>query len=135
MKTVLNSGTSLFAAVDGEKKKVGLLRAISEMKMDSDMVDVTTLDAMNGFRTYMQGLKSAGDITVDGFLSKDEESQVLLRSLFLSGQAAEWEIAYPDGEKCLFSALVKSVSMGGGEVDQAARFACVLKISGGVTFA
>ena len=134
MKTVLNSGTALFVTVDGVKTRVGLLRSIGEMKMDSDMVDVTTLDAPGGFRTYMQGMKSVGDLTIDGFLSHEEESQSLLRDLFLSGQAAQWEIQYPDGEKCLFTALVKSVSVGGGEVDQAARFACVMKISGGVVF-
>lgn len=131
---LLNHGTTLHVTFDGTKTKVGTLRAISEVKLDSDMVDVTTLDAPGGWRMYQQGLKSAGDLTVDGFMEKGDAGQTLLHSLYHSGSAAVYEIAYPDGEICTFSALCKSVSVGGGEVDAVSRFSAVLKITGEVNF-
>lgn len=131
---LLNHGTTLHITFNGEKTKVGTLRAISEMKMDSDMVDVTTLDAPGGWRMYQQGLKSAADLTLDGFMEKSDAGQNLLQALYHSGSAAVYEIAYPDGESCTFSALCKSVSAGGGEVDAVSRFSAVLKITGEVIF-
>ena len=131
---VMMNGTVLSVRVNDNDVIVGALRAVSEIKMDSDMVDVTTLDAPGGFRMYAQGLKSVGDLTVDGYLSREENSQQVLRDMFLSGAQGQFEISFPDGETCTFTALCKSVSLGGGEVDAVSRFSAVLKITGEVQF-
>lgn len=134
MMALINQGTALHVTLQGVKTRLGLLRSVSELKLDSDMVDVTTLDAPGGFRMYAQGLKSVGDLTVDGYLSREENSQQVLRDMFLSGAQGQFEISFPDGETCTFTALCKSVSLGGGEVDAVSRFSAVLKITGEVQF-
>ena len=130
---LLNQGTTLSVTHDGASVRIGAVRSVGEVKLDSDMVDVTTLDAPGGFRLYMQGMKSAADLQVDGYLDAAQQGQRVLRALYQSGAPAAFEITYPDGESCVFNAFCKSVSMGGGEVDAVARFACTLRITGEVT--
>ena len=131
---VLMKGTVLTVLVNEQEITVGKLRAVSEIKMDSDMVDVTTLDAPQGFRQYEMGLKSAGDVTLDGFLSHGDESQQALKDWYQQSGKGVFTITYPDGEKVQFEGLVKSLSLGGGEVDSVARFAACVRITGPVQF-
>lgn len=132
---VMMTGTVLTVTYNEEVKQVGHLRSISEIKMDSDMVDVTTLDADMGFRQYEKGLRQAGDVTLDGFMEKGDAAQETLRSLYLNADSALFDITYPDGEKVQFSGLVKGLNMGGGEVDDVVKFGVTVRITGPVYFA
>ena len=126
-------GTTFSCTSDGNETVIGLLRSISELKLDSEMLDTTTLDSEDGFRTYTQGARDAGELTLEGYLSSAEAGQSLLRSLYLSGTAADFCITFPDGQKALFKALVKTVWLGGVQVDEPAGFGATLRLSGGVT--
>ena len=128
-------GTHISCQMNEKTVSIGRLRSISEIRADSEAVDVTTLDAPGGFRQYAKGLRQAGDVTLDGFLEKDESGQQALRQLYFASDAAPFTITYPDGEKVLFNALVKSFSTGGGEVDSMVKFSAALRITGAVTFA
>ena len=128
------SGTVLTVLKDDQETQLGALRAISEIKMDSDMVDVTTLDAPGGFRTFAKGLRQAGDVTVDGFCKKGDAGQNVLRQLYFAADPAQFTITYPDGDQVHFQALVKSLSLGGGEVDSVVKFSAALRLTGPVTF-
>ena len=132
---LINHGTQFFIQDGGDRVKVGRLRAVGEMKVERDMVDVTTLDAPGGARMYTPGLKSASDLILDGFPDKEEQGQQKLKEIFRTGEAAQFIIEYPDGDSTAFSAYVKSLSLGGGEVDAVGRFSCTLKITGEVDMA
>lgn len=126
-------GTTLSCQQGNQQVTIGKLRAISEIRADSEAVDVTTLDAADGCRAYCQGLKDMGEVTLTGFHEKNETGQALLRTLYQSGAVAAFTVTFPDGVKAAFSAFVKSHALGAAEVDAAVGFSAVLRLTGGVS--
>ena len=113
---------------------IGLLRSVSELKMDSEMLDVTTLDAPGGWKRYCRGARDGGEVTLEGFLERDGAGQQTLRELYMKTDPAEFVITFPDGESASFSALVRSVSWGAVQVDEPVTFRCVLRTVGPITW-
>ena len=126
-------GTSLSCTTGGKTVTIGRIKSISELKMDSEMIDTTTLDAAGGFRTYCQGARDAGEMTVEGYLDADEAGQSTLRQLYSGGEAAPFTLSFPDGQTASFTALVKTVWLGAAQVDGVVGFGAALRLSGGVT--
>lgn len=128
-------GTTLSCTVNQSTVVIGCLRSISEIKPDSDAVDVTTLDAANGYKTYIQGYKDPGEMTVEGFHDAESDGQAALRTLYQSGDVVPFSVTFPDETAVSFNAFVKSHALGAASVDGAVGFSAVLKLSGGVTVA
>ena len=126
-------GTALSCTTGGKTVTIGRIKSISELKMDSEMIDTTTLDAAGGFRTYCQGARDAGEMTVEGYLDADEAGQSTLRQLYSVGEAAPFTLSFPDGQTASFTALVKTVWLGAAQVDGVVGFGAALRLSGGVT--
>ena len=126
-------GTAISCLYDEETVSIGCLRSISELKMDSEAVDVTTLDAPGGCRVYAQGLRDAGELTLEGYFDSTQAGQTLLCSLYLSGAAVPFTVTFPDGTAVSFNAFVRSVSVGAAEVDQVVGFTAVLRLTGAIT--
>lgn len=126
-------GTTLSCTVDGQTKLIGCLRSIGEIKADSDVIDVTTLDAPDGYKTYMQGYKDLGEMTAEGFFDAANAGQAALRALYQSGSAVPFTVSFPDGSAAAFTAFVKSISLGAASVDGAVGFSATLRLTGGVT--
>ena len=125
-------GTTLSCVSGGQTVTIGRVKSVSELKMDSEMIDTTTLDAAGGFRTFCQGARDAGEMTVEGYLDAEENGQTALRQLYLSGAAAPFTLAFPDGQAASFTALVKTVWLGAAQVDGVVGFGAALRLSGGV---
>lgn len=128
-------GTTLSCTVGNQTVSIGRLRSISEIKADSDAVDVTTLDAPGGYKTYIQGYKDPGEVTVEGFHDAGSAGQSQLRALYASGSAVPFTVTFPDSSAVSFTAFVKSHALGAATVDGAVGFTAVLKLTGGVTVA
>ncbi len=128
-------GTALSCTHQNASTAIGLLRSIGEIKMDSEAVDVTTLDAANGCKSFIQGYKDPGEVTVEGFYEKTNAGQSKLRALYGSGEAVPFTVTFPDASSVTFTAFVKSIAMGAASVDGAIGFSAVLKLTGGVTVA
>ena len=126
-------GTTLSCTVGNQTVTIGRLRAIGEIKADSDAVDVTTLDAPNGYKTYVQGYKDPGEVTVEGFHDSGNAGQSQLRSLYESGASIPFTVTFPDASAASFTAFVKAHALGAASVDGAVGFSAVLKLTGGVT--
>lgn len=126
-------GTTISCLQNQTAVTIGCLRSISELKMDSEAVDVTTLDAANGCRMYAQGLKNAGEVTLEGYFDSTQTGQTLLRTLYASGNAATFTVTFPDGTAFSFPAFVRSFSIGAAEVDQVVGFTAALRLTGAVT--
>lgn len=122
-----------FTPENGEKATVGKLTSVGEVKPDSSMIDVTTLDAEGGYRTYLQGFRDAGEVSLTGFHQKEDAGQAALRAAYDSGKVGTAEVVFPDGTVVGFLALVKSYTLGAAEVDGAVGFGAVLRLSGPVT--
>lgn len=129
------SGTTISCQYNNTSVTIGCLRSISEIKADSESVDVTTLDSSGGYRVYTQGLKDLGEVTLEGFYDSTQTGQTTLRALYASGAVVPFTVTFPDSSTVTFSAFVKSHAVGAAEVDQVVGFTAVLRISGGVVFA
>jgi len=121
-----------FTPSGGAKARVGRLSSVGEIAPTSEEIEITTLDSEGGFREYMQGLRSAGELTLEGFFDAEDEGQAALRAAYLSGEAGEAEVAFPDGSAAVFSAFVKGYKIGAAEVDGALGFSAELRITGAV---
>lgn len=126
-------GTTLSCTHQDATTVIGLLRSIGEIKMDSDAVDVTTLDAAGGCKSFIQGYKNPGEVTVEGFFDAANAGQQKLRALYASGAVVPFTVTFPDASAATFQAFVKSHSIGAASVDGAVGFSAVLKLTGGVT--
>lgn len=125
-------GTTLSCLHNEETVLIGALRSISEIRAESEMVDVTALDAPGGYRTYAPGLKSLGEVTLDGFHQQNQAGQQKLRTLFDSGEAAAFTVTFPDGLELGFQAYVKSYGFSNVDVEGVVHFTAVLRLSGAV---
>lgn len=125
-------GTTLSCLHNNEQTLIGALRSVSEIRAESEKVDVTALDAPGGFRTYAQGLKSMGEVTLEGFHDNAQPGQQKLRTLFDSGEQALFTITFPDGLQVAFSAFVKSYGFSNVDVEGVVHFTAVLCLSGPV---
>ena len=126
-------GTSISCRYNDADTAIGRLKAISEIKADSEAVDVTCLDAENGYRQYVQGLKDMGEVTLEGFYDAGQAGQQMLRTLYEAGEAVPFTVTFPDKSKVQFTAFVKSHALGAAQVDGAVGFTAVLRLTGGVT--
>ena len=86
--------TSVSVQTGGSAVTIGLLRSVSELRMDSEMLDVTTLDAPGGWRRYARGARDGGEVTLEGFLDKEESGQETLRSLYLDSAPAAFTMPW-----------------------------------------
>ena len=111
-------GTTIGFTQNGTTTTVGLIRSIGEIRMDSEAIDVTTLDG-EGDRAYAQGLRDGGEIAIEGFHDKEESGQAALRTLYLSGDAVPFTVTFPDASTV--------------EVDGMVGFSAMLRATGGVT--
>ncbi len=126
-------GTTISCTQNNTQTLIGSLRAISEIRADSEAIDVTTLDSPGGYRVYEQGLKDMGEVTLEGFFDSNSAGQTALRSLYASGAAVPFTVTFPDQSAVSFTAFVKSHSVGAASVDGVVGFTAVLRITGGVT--
>lgn len=126
-------GTTLSCTINQQQTTIGRLRSIGEIKADSDAIDVTTLDAQDGYKQYIQGYKDMGEVTVEGFFDADNAGQTCLRSLYASGGITPFTVTFPDQSRASFTAFVKGYSLGAASVDGAIAFSAVLRLTGGVT--
>ncbi|MBE5787972.1 MAG: hypothetical protein E7324_10650 [Clostridiales bacterium] len=126
-------GTSISCRHQEKDTVIGRLKAISEIRADSEAVDVTCLDAENGYRQYVQGLRDMGEVTLEGFYEAGEAGQQKLRELYEEGIVVPFTVTFPDESAVQFSAFVKSHAMGAAQVDGAVGFSAVLRLTGGVT--
>lgn len=126
-------GTVFSITLDGVKTRVGKLSSIGEIAPESEEMEITTLDSTDGYREYMQGVKSAGEIEVEGFFAAGDEGQVAIRAAFASGAQAAFEIAFTDETRVEFSGFVKGYTIGASEIEKPIAFGARIRISGAVT--
>lgn len=126
------AGTIIGFTENNHFTPIGRLRSIGEIRMDSEAIDVTTLDG-GGDREFAQGLRDGGEITIEGYHDKSDVGQGALRALYTRGENVPFTIAFPDGAAAAFTAFVKSVILGAAEVDGVVGFSAVLRVTGGVT--
>ncbi len=115
----------------GTPDLIGALSSIGEVSLDSDEIDVTTLDSTGGYREFLQGFKDSGEISCSGY-HDGSAAQGVVRTLYGSGASGYWWITFPDYTSVIFTAYVKGYQAGAFEVDGAVGFGLTLRITGPV---
>lgn len=105
------------------------LTSISGLDLSADTIENTTLDSADGYRTFAQGLKDAGEVSISGYF--DPTAHEGLFTDFESGTETAYTIEFPTGidYKWTFNAVVTAYSTG-AELEDNVSFEATLKVSG-----
>ena len=117
-------------------KTIGSLTSIGEVTPDSEELDATALDSLDGYREFIQGFKDSGSCTLSGYYNKADVGQAALIAAYATGATHPVVITFPSsGGTATFNAYVKSFTVGAAEVDGLVGFGADLRITGAVTIA
>lgn len=132
MSAERNLGTTL-TKVSGTEMVVGNLTSISEIGLESEEIDVTTLDSTSGFKEFIAGSMDAGEVTLAGIIKSEANMEDLL-ALALARTVESWEIETASGSMWEFDGFVKSFKEGEASVDGVRTFSMTIRISGEPTY-
>jgi predicted secreted protein len=110
---------------------VAELTSIGGLELSADTIETTTLDS-DGWRTFMQGLKDAGEVPISGYFNPETgKGQDEMFDALESGTAEAYSIEFPAALKAKweFSAIVTGFSTG-VELEDGITFEATLKVSG-----
>lgn len=116
----------------GTKLKKGVtaiaeLTSIGGLELSADTIETTTLDNADGYRTFTQGLKDAGEVSLSGFFDPTDHQGLLTD--FEAGTSTAYSIEFPGGAKWAFNAIVTGYSTG-AEMEDNVSFEATLKVTG-----
>lgn len=123
-------------AAMGTKLKIGAnsiaeLTEIGGLDISADTIDVTSLDS-NGWRSFIQGVKDAGEVSISGFFNpSDTNGQNTLYTYLTAGTIGTFTILFPSPLVCQwdFSAVVTKFTTSAA-MEDAITFEATLKVSG-----
>ena len=123
-------GTKLHIGTD----EIGEITNVSGPTPTSDELDTTSHGA-DGWRTFIQGLKDGGTVTIDGnFSDEAADNQSVLHTKFASGDVENCAVEWPDGTIWSFDAFVQEPQQPDAPVDDVLTFSATLKVTGNVNF-
>jgi predicted secreted protein len=129
-------GTTLTKTKSGSESAdtlIGNLTSIGEIGIESDEIDVTTLDSTGGYKEFIAGFKDAGEVSLAGIIKSETAFNAMV---VLAGSQAieEWTIETPSGSTWEFDAFVKSFKESEATVDGVRGFSGSLRVSGEPTY-
>ncbi|MBD0381285.1 phage tail tube protein [Paenibacillus sedimenti] len=124
----------------GTKIRIGAnfiagLTDIGPPQKSAETIDATTLDSPGGYRTFVQGFKDAGEVSISGYFESGDVGQVNIDSIFESGAFETFEILYPNGSSYTFSGIVTGLNGGSATLDGLLAWEATIKISGSAPLA
>jgi predicted secreted protein len=106
------------------------LTSIGGLDLSADTIETTTLDNTDGYRTFIQGLKDAGEVSLGGFFNVgDTNGQVALYNAYNSGALIPYTILFPFGASWTFNGIVTGINTG-AELEDGVSFEATIKVSG-----
>ncbi|NNV07775.1 histidine kinase [Geobacillus sp. MMMUD3] len=121
----LAMGTKLMVGANS----IAELTSIGGVELSADTVETTTLDS-GGWRTFMQGLKDGGEVSLEGYFNPgDSNGQIALYNSFQSGALLPYTILFPFGASWTFNGIVTKVSTK-ADLEDSVPFEATIKVSG-----
>jgi len=110
------------------------LTAIGGPTISADTLDVTSHDSPDGYREFLQGLRNAGEISIEGNFIPGNAGQVALTTDLNDGSSDAYTITFPTAMATTwtFSAIVTAFDTD-APFDAKASFRATLKITGKAT--
>lgn len=111
---------------------IGVLTAITPPEVSADTIETTVLDSADGYRTFMQGLRDGGEVTLSGYFDGTDAGQATLKTAFDAGTADSYTITFPVaiGATWTFTGFLTRFMTGEANLDDPLSFEITLKISG-----
>lgn len=122
MGTTIKKGTTV----------IGNLTSIDGVSVSADTIETTALDTTGGYRTFVQNLKDAGEVSISGYFTYTSHNGIFVD--FEDASLDSYTIEFPDkgatsGTKWTFSAVVTAYSTS-VELEDLIGFEATLKVSG-----
>lgn len=136
MAAAKSLGTTLTKTMSGAESSdlvIADLTSIGEIGIESDEIDVTTLDSTGGYKEFIAGFKDAGEVSLEGII-KSETAMDSMITLADSQAVEEWTIETPSGSTWVFDGFVKTFKEGEASVDGVRGFTGSIRVSGEPTY-
>lgn len=120
-------------------QQIANLTSIGEIGLESDEIDVTTLDSTGDFKEFIGGAKDGGTIDIEGNLVT-EAGLTQLYTLANSRAVKHFKIEYPvhgaqtNASNWTFDGYVASCKGGELTVDGLVTFTASIRVTGAPTF-
>ena len=121
---------------------IGSIKKIGGITLKREMIDITTLAASGGYKSFIPGLVDGGSVAIEGFMDTGDAGQNLLLTKLgtqFTNQAADaFTITFPTitGAAWTFNGFIESLDMSGDADDKnAIPFKMSVKVTGQPTFA
>lgn len=108
------------------------LTSIGGLDLSADTIETTTLDAVDGYRMFIGGLKDAGEVSISGYFDPTAgQGQAEMFADFESGTVNAYTIEFPPALKAKweFNGIVTAFSTG-AELEDNISFEAKIKVSG-----
>lgn len=105
------------------------LVSIGEIGLESDEIDVTTLDSTGGYKEFIAGFKDAGEVSLEGIIKSEDAMETML-ALGEAQSLEEWTIETASGSTWVFDGFVKSFKESEASVDGVRGFSASIRVSG-----
>lgn len=134
-KLSVNTGTSQAPTWT----QIANLTTIGEIGLESDEIDVTTLDSADDFKEYIGGAKDGGNVSLEGNIVTDA-GLTQLYTLANSRAVKQFKVEYPKkpGESTAaywtITGYISSCKDGEKTVDGLLTFSAGIRVSGAPTF-
>lgn len=125
-------GTTLVktaSGTEGEDLTIADLTTIGRVGIESDEIDVTTLDSTDGYKEFIAGFKDAGEVSLSGII-KSEDAMAAMIALADSQSVEEWTVTTISGSTWVFEGFVKMFEEGEVAVEGVRNFNGTIRISG-----
>jgi len=133
-----SSGVSGFGTLlTWDSADIAELTNISGPSESINTIDVTSHDSDDGYEEFVAGIKSGGDISIEGnFISTDSTGQIAMHTDFQAGSKKTWIIKHPswvesshEYPQVTGSGLVTAFALGTPYNDKIS-FTATIKVSG-----
>jgi predicted secreted protein len=135
MSDAVRAYGTLLQIGDGEVTEtfatIAELTDISGPSLEADELDVTSHDSPSGYREFIQGLKDAGEVSIEGNFLPTNTTQNDVLSDYQSGVVRNFQLVFPDTATTTweFSAIVTAFEPT-APVEDVLTFSATLKITG-----
>jgi predicted secreted protein len=135
--TATKSYGTILAYTDVGAETIGSLNNIGGLEQTANVLDATNHDNADGYKQFIQGIRDAGECSVEGQLYAGDAGQNAVIAHFAqdtTGGVRAMAMSFPDGSSWAFDAIVSKLKTGDAPVDGLLPFTATFKVTGSPTW-
>lgn len=132
MATAGNIAFGVVATLNSQT--IGEVTNLGGIEMTADTVEMTSHDSADRYREFVQGLRDAGEITIEGNHVPADAGQAEIMTQFNADAAVPATIVFADGSDWSASVIVTAYKPADSPVDDKLAFTTTWKVTGKPTW-